>query len=92
MSNDTFTARGTLHLKGSSGANVFGTLPIESVTLTIGAIPAATTYAASATDQISGLLQVNAVVPKNLIPGPAIPIILTIGNAKSPTTATVAIK
>jgi len=66
--------------------------PVLPVKLLIGGIDAALPYAGSAPDAVAGLLQVNAVVPPNVMPGPAVPIVLFIGTDSSPATVTVAVK
>jgi uncharacterized protein (TIGR03437 family) len=66
--------------------------PVEAVSLTIGGETANISYAASAPGQIDGLLQINAVVPQSLTPNSALPMILTVGAAQSPATATISIK
>jgi hypothetical protein len=58
----------------------------------IGGVPASVTYAGVAPGLISGVLQINAVVPAGLTPGPAVAIDLTIGSAPSPAGVTVAIR
>jgi uncharacterized protein (TIGR03437 family) len=55
------------------------TLPIAPVSLTIGGQPARILYAGAAPFLISGVLQVNAIVPNNIGSGPQ-PLVLTIGN------------
>jgi uncharacterized protein (TIGR03437 family) len=66
--------------------------PIEPLVLTIAGVPATVTYAASAPNEVSGLFQVNAMIPQTVSPGSAIPIVLTVGTAQSTATATIAVK
>jgi uncharacterized protein (TIGR03437 family) len=66
--------------------------PLLPVSLTIGGITAAIAYASSAPDAVSGLFQVNAVVPQSVAPGPAAPLVLTVGTASSPGSVTIAVK
>jgi len=54
-------------------------MPVAKVTATIGGLPAQITYAGEAPSLISGLLQVNAVLPAGIGSGPQ-QIVLTIGN------------
>jgi trimeric autotransporter adhesin len=63
-----------------------------SVTLAIGGQPATVTYAGGAPGEVSGVLQVNAVVPQNITPGASTPVVLTIGTAQSPSLATISVK
>jgi uncharacterized protein (TIGR03437 family) len=53
--------------------------PVGKVTLTIGGIPAQVTYAGEAPGLVSGVIQVNAVVPAGVGSG-AQQVVLTIGN------------
>ena len=54
-------------------------------------IQAPVDYAGAAPDEVAGLLQVNALIPFNAPVGPAIPIILIIGDAMSPLGVTIAV-
>jgi uncharacterized protein (TIGR03437 family) len=49
-------------------------------------------YVGSAPDAVTGLLQVNVLVPLNAPAGPAIAISLMIGSAQSPAGVTVAVE
>jgi uncharacterized protein (TIGR03437 family) len=53
--------------------------PVAKVTLTIGGVPAQVTYAGEAPGLVSGVIQVNAVVPASVGSGPQ-QVVLTIGN------------
>ena len=66
--------------------------PVLPVTVTIGGINAAVSYAGSAPDAVAGLLQINAVVPPGVTPGSAVPITLKVGNAVSQDGVTIAVK
>jgi uncharacterized protein (TIGR03437 family) len=66
--------------------------PVLPVSVTIGGVTATILYAASAPDAVSGLFQVNAVVPQSVAPGPAVPLVLTVGTASGPSSVTIAVK
>lgn len=66
--------------------------PVLPVSVTIGGVAAAILYAASAPDAVSGLFQVNAVVPQSVAPGPAVPLVLTVGTVSGPGSVTIAVK
>ena len=55
------------------------------MTASIGGQNADVLYAGSAGNQISGLLQVNVLVPLPITPGGAVPVALTIGGSRSQT-------
>ncbi len=50
------------------------------VSVTIGGIAAQVLYAGSAPGLVAGALQINVVVPTGVTPGPAVPVVLTIGT------------
>jgi uncharacterized protein (TIGR03437 family) len=66
--------------------------PVLPVKVTIGGIDAQLEYQGSAPEAVAGLLQVNAVVPAGVTPGPAVSIVLTIGNVGSPNGVTIAVQ
>jgi uncharacterized protein (TIGR03437 family) len=68
-----------------------GNSPLLSVQVLIGGIQAPVDYAGAAPDEVAGLLQVNALIPFNAPVGPAIPILLIIGDAMSPLGVTIAV-
>jgi uncharacterized protein (TIGR03437 family) len=65
--------------------------PLSPVSLTIGGQPATILYAGAAPGAVSGLLQINAVVPTGIASG-AQPIVLTIGTNSSQQGVTVAVQ
>ena len=65
--------------------------PLLPVSITIGNQPATVAYAGSAPGEISGVLQVEAIVPKGAGTG-AVPVVLTVGSASSQTTATISLQ
>ena len=80
-------------------ASVTGTLAGNSldttalpVTVTIRGADAPVTYHGSAPGEVAGVLQVNAVVPPGITPGPAVPILITVGGNQSQSGATIAVE
>lgn len=67
-------------------------LLLGSVTVTIGGMPAAVTYAGPAPGQVSGVIQVNAIVPAGISPGTVVPARIQVGRNASLGTVTVAIQ
>jgi uncharacterized protein (TIGR03437 family) len=88
------TGGGQMTPSGVDGA-VTGTAnpsaPIQPVTVQIGGRNAPVLYASSAPGMVAGVLQVNAQVPADVPAGPAVPIILQVGNQPSQPGLTVAI-
>jgi len=68
------------------------TKPAFPAVVSIGGVNAMVEYVGSAPDAVTGLLQVNALVPLNAPTGPAVGISLTIGTAQSPAGVTVAVE
>ncbi|HXM41976.1 MAG TPA: hypothetical protein VN924_12025 [Bryobacteraceae bacterium] len=66
--------------------------PVLPVCVMIGGVDAPLLYAGSAPDAVAGLLQINAVVPQTVSPGPAIPISIMIGDLVSPNGVTIAVQ
>jgi uncharacterized protein (TIGR03437 family) len=66
--------------------------PVLPVNVSIGGIDAVVQYAGSAPGEISGVLQVNVVVPQAVTPGSSVPVLLTIGSASSQAGVTVAVQ
>ena len=66
--------------------------PLLSVSVQIGGVGAQVLYAGAAPALVSGVVQVNAIVPVNAPSGPAVPITLTVGATPSPAGVTLAIK
>jgi uncharacterized protein (TIGR03437 family) len=62
------------------------------VTVMIGGVGAMVQYAGSATGEVEGLVQINAVVPLSLATVGSLPIELDIGNTGSQAGVTVAVK
>lgn len=88
------TGHGPLNPPGVDGQVIGAPLPqlaLQPVEVTIGGVPAAIAYAGPAPSTISGVLQINAVVPE-VPPGNAVPVILKIGAFTAPAGITVAVK
>lgn len=66
--------------------------PLLPVTVMIGGRQAQVAYAGSAPDLVAGALQINAVVPEDVTPGSAVPIVVTIGSASSQANVTLAVQ
>lgn len=62
------------------------------VTVIIGGIEALVVYAGPAPEEVAGLIQVNAVVPQGVSPGPAVPVVLVVGPSRSQDGVTIAIQ
>jgi uncharacterized protein (TIGR03437 family) len=66
--------------------------PILPVSVTIGGVDSQILYADGVSGLISGVLKVNCRVDESVIPGYAVPIVLTVGPTSSPQGVTVAIQ
>lgn len=65
---------------------------VNTVTATVGGVPATVNFAGSAPGLVSGVLQVNVVVPAGAPSGPAIPVVITLGGVSSQANTTIAIQ
>jgi trimeric autotransporter adhesin len=61
-------------------------------TVSIGGVNAQVTYSGGAPEEISDVVQINAVVPQTVTPGPAVPRSITVGSAASPVGTTIAVQ
>ncbi len=66
-------------------------VPTQKVSLTIGGQTATVLYAGSSPDMVSGLMEVEAIIPDGAGSGPA-PVVLTVGAAKSQANVTIYVK
>jgi len=66
--------------------------PVLPVHVLIGGIDAQVISAVSAPEEVSGMLQVNAVVPTDVVPGSIAPMIVKIGTEQSQAGVTIAVK
>jgi uncharacterized protein (TIGR03437 family) len=62
------------------------------VSVAIGGAIATVLYAGPAPLAVTGLAQINAIVPQNVSLGPAVPITLSVGTAQSPSGVTIAVQ
>ena len=66
--------------------------PSAPVYVTVGKLPAQVLYVGTAPSLVNGALQINVLLPKELIGGPAVPIQISVGNYTSPPGTTLAVK
>jgi uncharacterized protein (TIGR03437 family) len=88
------TGEGQASPAGRTGAvtGSSGGAPVLHVMVTVGGIEAPLQFAGAAPYAVTGLFQVNAVVPPGAPSGPAVPIVLTVGGAPSPSGVTIAVQ
>ncbi len=90
------TGEGQTNPQGSNGAIIAPVVsalkkPLLPVTVTIGDIDTAgTLYAGSAPGLVSGVMQVNVIIPANAPTGSAVPVVVTVGTAKTQSGASAA--
>ncbi len=85
---------GTMDPPAADGAISQGTeqRPIFPVSVRIGGLDAEVLYAGSAPGLIAGVLQVNCKIPADVVVGPAVEIVLTVGDVPSPAGTTLSIE
>ena len=66
--------------------------PKAPVYARVGKLPAQILYVGTAPSLVNGALQINILLPKELIGGPAVPIQISVGNYTSPPGTTLAVK
>jgi len=66
--------------------------PELPVTVQIDGQPATVSYNGDAPGFVTGAVQINAVVPANVTPGSAVTLVVVVGTAASPITATIAVQ
>jgi uncharacterized protein (TIGR03437 family) len=66
--------------------------PNLPVTVSIGGKTTTATYAGDAAGMVSGMLQINAVVPQSVTPGSSVPLTISIGGVTSPSGVTIAVQ
>lgn len=78
---------------GSVTGSVTGSIPpqVNNVRVTIGGVDARVTYAGEAPSLVAGVLQVNAVVPDNVVTG-NVPVVVTVGSNNTSGAVTVAVQ
>ena len=67
-------------------------VPVLPVRVTVGGRPAEIQYAGAAPHAVAGLLQVNFRVPADAPTGDAVPLVLTVGEGRSPDGVTMAVR
>src|ERR1035437_470697 len=73
-----------------TGSHLVG--PRAPVFARVGKLPAQLLYAGTAPGLVNGALQINILLPKELIGGPAVPIQISVGSYTSPPGTTLAVK
>jgi uncharacterized protein (TIGR03437 family) len=67
-------------------------LNIPNVTATVGGLPATVQFAGEAPGDVTGVFQVNVLIPANVTPGSAVPVTIAIGGISSPLGTTIAVQ
>jgi uncharacterized protein (TIGR03437 family) len=86
------TGEGVTSPLGVTGDASSGKRPVLPVKVTIGSADAVVQDAVSLAGTMPWVLQVNALVPQTIAPGDSVPIVLTIGGARSQDRVTIAVK
>ncbi len=88
------TGAGAMNPAQADGQVTGNNPPLTSlpVSVQIGGAAAQVQYAGAAPGLIAGVLQVNCVVPQNIVPGESVPVDLTVGSTSSPSGVTIAIQ
>jgi uncharacterized protein (TIGR03437 family) len=60
--------------------------------ITIGGSRASVTYAGGAPGLVAGVLQVNARVPEEVMPGPSVPVVIGVGEFSGPDGITLSVR
>jgi uncharacterized protein (TIGR03437 family) len=66
-------------------------IPVASVSATIGGLNAPVQYVGSSNGLVAGVTQVNVLIPSGVVPGNAVPVVLTVGGNASSAGITVAV-
>jgi len=88
------TGAGETDPPGEDGAVPAAVLPkpVLPVRVTIGGVAAELLYAGAAPYYVSGLMQINARVPRYIEPGDYVPVVLTVGDRSSLPAVTVSVR
>jgi uncharacterized protein (TIGR03437 family) len=88
------TGEGQTSPPGVTGSVIVTNLkhPLLPVTVSIGGQNAMVQYDGSSGESVSGLLQVNAVVPQTVAPGSTVPIVVSVGGVPSQSGVTIAVQ
>ena len=65
-------------------------MPVQTVNVTIGGLPAVVNYAGAAPTLVAGLMQINVQIPSGFAAASAIPVVVQVGGVNSPV-ATIAV-
>jgi uncharacterized protein (TIGR03437 family) len=88
-----FTGGGQTNPPGTSGGVNGSTLRyLPTTTATVGGVPATVTFSGAAPGLVDGISQLNIQLSPNTPSGPVQPLVITIGNVRSPQTATIAVQ
>lgn len=66
-------------------------IPVASISATIGGLNAPVQYVGSSNGLVAGVTQVNVLIPSGVVPGNAVPVVLTVGGNASSAGITVAV-
>ena len=66
-------------------------VPVASVTVTIGGMPANVNFAGGAPGTVAGVFQVNAQIPAGVTAGSAVPVVVQVGSSNSQPNVTIAV-
>jgi uncharacterized protein (TIGR03437 family) len=66
--------------------------PVALISATVGGVPATVEFAGSAPGMVAGIAQVNVRIPANAPSGPAVPIVISVGQAGSQSGVTLAVQ
>jgi uncharacterized protein (TIGR03437 family) len=69
-----------------------GLLNFANVTATIGGVPATVEFAGEAPGLVTGVFQINVLIPANVTPGNSVPVVVSIGGISSPLGTTIAVQ
>jgi uncharacterized protein (TIGR03437 family) len=69
-----------------------GLLNLPNVTATVGGLPATVQFAGEAPGLVTGVFQVNVLIPAGVTPGNAVPVTVAVGNVSSPLGTTIAVQ
>ena len=88
-----FTGGGPIHPPGADGSVTVAAQPLtQSTGATVGGVAATVTYAGSAPEILSGVDQLNILLPPATPAGNAVPLVLTVAGRSSPATATLSVQ
>jgi uncharacterized protein (TIGR03437 family) len=88
------TGEGATRPEGVDGQLAVAPLPspVLPVQVLIGGVEARVTYAGGAPGLVAGAMQINVVVPDSVSSGPAVPVVVRVGEFESPAGVTIAVR